>query len=235
MKEPRDTERSAERSEASGKDGTSEQASASPRLGFRARLELALGRAELAILERSLAASASLRRRTLETGRDTLSALVRAGDAAAAPLVMIHGFGGDKETWLLLAPLLRRSRGIVALDLPGHGRSSDLADGDPATPRRHADAVLGALDALGIRRAVLVGNSLGGGVALRIAADTPDRVAALVLIASTGPWSHKTDEARSWAESDNPLIPAAATRRCRRSCSGSPRSPPRCRRRCSAT
>jgi abhydrolase domain-containing protein 6 len=180
-----------------------------PRPGWRARLELAIGRAELAVLERALAASAGLRRRTIAAGGDEISALVRDGEPDAPPVVMVHGFGGDKETWLLLAPLLKRRRGLIAIDLPGHGRSSDITEA--ATPRRHADAVIGVMDALGIARAVVVGNSLGGGIALRIAADTPDRVAALVLIASTTPWSHDTDEARSWAESDNPLIPAGST------------------------
>lgn len=176
--------------------------------GWRARLQLAIGRAELAILERSLAASAGLRRHTFVVGTDSLATLVRAGDADLPPAVMIHGFGGDKETWLLLAPLLRRRRGLIAVDLPGHGRSSDLADA--ATPLRHATAVLGVLDQLELRRVVLIGNSLGGGIALRIAHDHPDRVAALVLIASTTPWSHDTDEAKSWAESDNPLIPGGS-------------------------
>lgn len=176
--------------------------------GWRARFELALGRAELALLERLLATAAGLRRRTLQAGPDALDVFVRDGDPDLAPLVMVHGFGGDKETWLLTAPLLRRRRGIVAIDLPGHGRSSELAD--TATVRRHADAVVAALDALSIRRAVFVGNSLGGGITLRIAADSPDRVAAMVLVASTGPWAHTTDVARSWAESDNPLIPGGS-------------------------
>lgn len=175
--------------------------------GWRGRFELALGRAELALIERSLAASAGLRRRTVRAGDDELAVLVRAGDPALPPLVLVHGFGGDKETWLLTAPRLRRRRGLVAIDLPGHGRSSDLADADAATVRRHAGAVQAVLDALAIERAVIVGNSLGGGVALRLAADAPTRIAAMVLVASATPWTHETDEASSWAESDNPLIP----------------------------
>ena len=175
-------------------------------LTWRQRLELAIGRAELAVLERSLAAAAGLRRKTITAGDDALAVLARGG--GEPPLVMVHGFGGDKETWLLLAPLLRRGRRLVLIDLPGHGRSSSIADA--ATPRRHATAVRSVLDSLGIERAVLVGNSLGGGVALRLATDEPARVAALVLVASTGPWSHNTDEAKSWEESDNPLIPAAS-------------------------
>jgi pimeloyl-ACP methyl ester carboxylesterase len=180
------------------------------RPGWRARFELALGRAQLAVLERALAASAGLRRRTIETGPDRIATLVRVGDRDLVPAVLIHGFGGDKETWLMLAPLLKRRRGLVIVDLPGHGRSSDIADA--ATPRRHGAAVTGVMDALGIGRAVLIGNSLGGGIALRIAANAPERVAALALIDSTTPWSHETDEAQSWAESDNPLIPGGGER-----------------------
>src|SRR5262249_21160123 len=120
------------------------------------------------------------------------------------PLVGIHGFGGDKETWLLMSALVPR-RGLVLVDLPGHGRSDDVPE-DRASVRHHAEAVLRVLDRTGVDRAVICGNSMGGGIALRLAESWPDRVAGLVLVGSVGRDVH-TGGARAWADGDNPLIP----------------------------
>jgi pimeloyl-ACP methyl ester carboxylesterase len=65
------------------------------------------------------------------------------------------------------------------------------------------------LDQVGIERAVICGNSMGGGVALRLATSWPDRVAGLVLVASVGRDVHDAG-ARSWVTGDNPLIPGEA-------------------------
>jgi pyruvate dehydrogenase E2 component (dihydrolipoamide acetyltransferase) len=73
---------------------------------------------------------------------------------------------------------------VYALDLPGHGTSAkDVGDG---TLGVLADAVTGVLDALGADRAHLVGHSMGGAVALAVAAGDPARIASLTLIAPTG-------------------------------------------------
>jgi len=103
-------------------------------------------------------------------------------------VLLIHGFGGDKNSWLFLQePLAARHR-VYALDLPGHGASAkdvgDHADGDQA--RVLADAVAGVLDAVGTGRVHLVGHSMGGAVALAVAARDPARIASLTLIAPTG-------------------------------------------------
>ncbi len=112
----------------------------------------------------------------------------RAGEAAAgseaAPIVLVHGFGGDLNTWLFNQPDLAETHTVYALDLPGHGRSGkDVGAGDLAA----LSGALGAfLDALGIGRAHLSGHSLGGAVALDLALGRPETAASLTLIAPAG-------------------------------------------------
>ncbi|MCX5745918.1 MAG: alpha/beta fold hydrolase, partial [Proteobacteria bacterium] len=139
-------------------------------------------------------------------GVDAVTYWTRPARQGALPLVGVHGFGGDKETWLMLAALTRRARGLALVDLPGHGESADVPI-DRASIRHHAEAVVRVMDRCGFARAVICGNSMGGGVALRLAASFPDRVAGLVLVASVGPDVH--DSALAWTGDVNPLIPRA--------------------------
>jgi pyruvate dehydrogenase E2 component (dihydrolipoamide acetyltransferase) len=99
-------------------------------------------------------------------------------------ILLVHGYGGDRNSWLFLQePLAARYR-VYALDLPGHGTSAkDVGDGSIGTL---AGAVTGVLDALGADRAHLVGHSMGGAVALAVAASAPGRIASLTLIAPSG-------------------------------------------------
>ena len=99
-------------------------------------------------------------------------------------VLLVHGFGGDRNSWLFLQePLAARYR-VYALDLPGHGTSAkDVGDGSAGVL---ADAVTGVLDALGADRAHLVGHSMGGAVAITVAARDPRRIASLTLIAPSG-------------------------------------------------
>ncbi len=112
----------------------------------------------------------------------------RAGEAAGgsetAPIVLVHGFGGDLNTWLFNQPDLAETHAVYALDLPGHGRSGkDVGAGDLAA----LSGALGAfLDALGIGRAHLVGHSLGAALALDLALRRPEAAASLTLIAPAG-------------------------------------------------
>ncbi|MBK9029772.1 MAG: alpha/beta fold hydrolase [Myxococcales bacterium] len=169
------------------------------------RLEIQLGGVQLRALERGLRAAAGLRRRTLAVGDLTLAALERPG--VGTPLVMIHGFGGDKETWLLMAPWVRQ-RPLLIIDLPGHGAST-LIDRGRATPAAMGAAIVGALDAAGVARAHLCGNSMGGGIALWIARNHPARVASLVLVASAAPELAESELTRALARGENLLIPGA--------------------------
>jgi pyruvate dehydrogenase E2 component (dihydrolipoamide acetyltransferase) len=99
-------------------------------------------------------------------------------------VVLVHGYGGDKNSWLFVQEPLSQSRVVHALDLPGHGESTkDVGDGSLDTL---ADAVIGFLDALGIERAHLVGHSLGGAVVTAAAAKAPGKVTGLTLVAPAG-------------------------------------------------
>ncbi len=96
-----------------------------------------------------------------------------------APIVFVHGAAGSHLVWGAQVRALGERTRAIALDLPGHGRS--LPPGrDSITAYR--DALLGLLDALGLDRAVIVGHSMGGGIAQTLALSHPDRVAGLGLV-----------------------------------------------------
>jgi pyruvate dehydrogenase E2 component (dihydrolipoamide acetyltransferase) len=99
-------------------------------------------------------------------------------------VLLVHGYGGDRNSWLFLQePMAARHR-MYALDLPGHGTSSkDVGDGSFGTL---ADAILAVLDAIGAERAHLVGHSLGAAAAAAAAARDPRRISSLTLIAPVG-------------------------------------------------
>lgn len=101
----------------------------------------------------------------------------------AHELVLLHGQPGSPQDWAAVIARLPPQLHAVAADRPGYGASLRPADGFTA----NAQAVLDDLDARDVRSAVLVGHSWGGGVALRAASLAPDRVHAVVLLASVGP------------------------------------------------
>ncbi len=99
-------------------------------------------------------------------------------------ILLIHGFGGDADRWLFTQQPLSSSATVYALDLPGHGQSGkDVIDGSIDAL---AKTVLAFMDEVGIHSAQLVGHSLGGAIALKVAFLDPERVSRLDLIAPAG-------------------------------------------------
>jgi pimeloyl-ACP methyl ester carboxylesterase len=118
-----------------------------------------------------------------------------AGDGP--PLLLLHGVGDNAFDWQWVMPALAHTYRVYALDLPGSGGSAKpLPDYSPAFFTRFAAAFLGAL---GVERAAVVGNSLGGLVGLRLALSDPERVAALGLVSSGGLGGEVTYALRSLA------------------------------------
>lgn len=106
---------------------------------------------------------------------------VRAGTGPA--IVLLHGFASSIVTWRDVMPALARDHDVIALDFPGFGGSA-IREGLP--PSKYPGLVVGFMEGLGLPRASLAGNSLGGGVAVVVAARHPQRVDRLVLIDSVG-------------------------------------------------
>jgi pyruvate dehydrogenase E2 component (dihydrolipoamide acetyltransferase) len=106
------------------------------------------------------------------------------GEGDGLPVLLVHGFGADLNTWMFTQPVLAEGRRVIALDLPGHGGSvKEVCGGDSDSL---ADAVEGALRVLDIGKFHLVGHSMGGAVAALLALRRPDLVSSLTLIASAG-------------------------------------------------
>lgn len=106
-----------------------------------------------------------------------------------SPVVLLHGGGpgasGLSNFSLNLDALVQAGHRVIVPDMPGYGRSTKSIDrSDPFGSL--GDAVRGLLDALGLDRAHLIGNSYGGAAALRMALDTPERAQSLVLMGPGG-------------------------------------------------
>ena len=101
------------------------------------------------------------------------------------PLVLVHGVAASSATWDTVLDGLRGSgRHVLAVDLPGHG-SSSKGRGDYSLGAL-ASTLRDLLDELDVRSSVVVGHSLGGGVAMQFAYQFPERCSGLVLVASGG-------------------------------------------------
>ena len=106
---------------------------------------------------------------------------------AGDPLVLIHGMGSASNAFKPIRSTLDKDFLVVTLDLPGHGKSS-YQKGELMDPHSLALKVLEHLSAASIDKFHLAGNSLGGWIAMEMAAIAPERVRSLVGIAPAGLW-----------------------------------------------
>jgi pimeloyl-ACP methyl ester carboxylesterase len=131
--------------------------------------------------------TARLRFRTVATRQARLSTL-EAG--SGPPVVAVHGLGGTKGSFLPTVAALARGYRVIAPDLPGFG-DSDKPLAAAYDARYFAAVVVDLLEALDIERAHLIGNSLGGRVALEVAMRHPDRAGRLALLAPSLAWKRQ--------------------------------------------
>jgi pimeloyl-ACP methyl ester carboxylesterase len=129
--------------------------------------------------------------RTIDTAAGPLSTM-QAG--SGDPVVLLHGLGATKASFLPTIAALADSHHTIAVDLPGFGDSAKPLLG-AYDPRFFAAAVTALLDALGLERAHLIGNSMGGRVAIEVGLRAPERVGRMVLLAPSLAWLRP----RPWA------------------------------------
>lgn len=141
------------------------------------------------------------------------------------PLVLLHGFFGDRTTWHQSGHVeaLADDRQLVLIDARGHGESDAPHDADRYRIDRQVDDVIAVLDALGLDRAALWGASMGGVIGLNLAARRPSRLTALIaggahagpVAADPGEVAQEAELFRtqgiapfiSWLERQGPLPP----------------------------
>jgi pimeloyl-ACP methyl ester carboxylesterase len=157
--------------ELSGVDAFSQR-----RLYARGNLDLAVGFEGM--FRRSGGRDPLLRIHDVPVGNLRLSTLTM---GQGRDLLLIHGLGATKASFFDTAAALSTSYRVHAIDLPGFGSSSKPATA-PYNAAFFADAILGAMDAMGIERVHVTGNSLGGRVAIEIALRAPGRVRGLGLL-----------------------------------------------------
>ena len=117
------------------------------------------------------------------------------------PVVLLHGYNHHAEAWVRnIGPLAAAGWRVIALDLPGFGRSG-VPEMRYSLPG-YAGFLADFLDTLGIGSAHLVGSSMGGAIALRLAVDHPDRVNSVTGVDAAGFFTHVP---RYWSIAANPL------------------------------
>lgn len=107
------------------------------------------------------------------------------GGRGEIPILFLHSLAGNSAQWARQLEHVRATRRAVALDLRGHGRSETPRNGDYSFSGMTGD-VEATVDALKLERFILVGHSLGGGVALAYAGAHPERVVGLLLVDPVG-------------------------------------------------
>jgi len=121
-------------------------------------------------------------------------------------VVLLHGFGAEKDNWTRMAKYLSDFR-VIAPDLPGHGETNFIAT-EPYGFDQQSVRLAKFVDALGLKQFHLVGNSMGGGISALYAHRHPSRVKTLTLVDAAGFYGDSPSELEKIIENNepNPLI-----------------------------
>lgn len=133
------------------------------------------------------AGHAGVRARMVPLGSGLRVRVVEAGEASATPVVLLSGWGNSAYLWRKNLPALADA-GLhpIAVDLKGQGGSDKPAEAGEYTLDSLSAHVVDVLDALSLERVPLVGLSLGGAIAIRVALRSPERVERLALLGAVG-------------------------------------------------
>lgn len=116
-----------------------------------------------------------------------LHSTLRAHAPGKEPLLLIHGMGSASTAWKPIIDELETFFTVVTVDLPGHG-FTPMDDSQPMDPQSLASSVFATMGSLGLERFHVVGNSLGGWIALEMAAMNPSKIASVTGLAPAGLW-----------------------------------------------
>ncbi|MCM0613408.1 alpha/beta fold hydrolase [Marinobacter sediminum] len=155
-------------------------------------------------LERS---SAGLEADSIQVGELEIAYLQNAERNNGDNIVMIHGFGANKDNWTRFANELTGDFNVYAIDLPGHGESSKPLDLGYRLDEQvaHLADILKALD---VGEAHMMGNSMGGAITALYAAAYPEQVKTAVLFDPAGIVEYESELVDLVLDGDNPLIPS---------------------------
>ena len=149
---------------------------------------------------------AGLEESTVRVGELDIAYLSNAEPVDGETIVLVHGFGANKDNWTRLAAELTNEFNVYAVDLPGHGDSSKPLD----LGYRFEDQVSHLsriLSALAIEKTHMMGNSMGGAITALYAATHPDQIRSAVLFDPAGIFEYDSKLVTLVMEGDNPLIP----------------------------
>ena len=129
---------------------------------------------------------------TLDTPGGAISAL-QIGRGQAKKVLCLHGWLDNANSFVPMMPHLQKAE-VVAIDLPGHGRSDHHNTGFPYTIASYAHRVLQVADVLGWNSFHLMGHSLGGSIVPICAVIAAEKIASLVMIDALGPLSERAEQ-----------------------------------------
>ncbi|MCU1769559.1 alpha/beta fold hydrolase [Pseudomonas protegens] len=141
----------------------------------------------------------------VQIGEETLMTY-QGGPAQAPVILLLHGLSADKSIWLRFARHFNRDYRLLIPDLGGHGETAYVAHQDYRVPAQ-AQRLLRLLDACGIQRVQVIGNSMGGYIAAWLAAHAPQRISGLALFDPAGVEAPETSDLQHLLEQGkNPFL-----------------------------